>query len=234
MRRPRRAAAILPGVVLLSGLLALAAPADAEEARGHRHDATSRRSFHDVDHWVKVFDDPKRDVWQKPDEVVAALALRPGMTVADLGAGTGYFSRRLSRAVGDAGTVLAIEVEPNLVAHIRERAEKEETANVVPVLGSPDNPRIPAGSADVVLVVDTVHHLDDRPGYLRLLRRGLRSGGRVAVIDFKKEPSPVGPPVDHRLARDQVVEEFGLAGYRLVGEVGILPYQYFLVFAPES
>jgi ubiquinone/menaquinone biosynthesis C-methylase UbiE len=209
-------------------LLTLAATGWAEEPG--RHDATARHSFEDVEHWVKMFDDPERDAWQKPAEVVAALILRPGMMVADVGAGTGYFSRHLAAAVGDTGTVLAIDVEPNLVVHLRARAEREQTANVVPILGSADNPRIPAGRADLVLIVDTFHHLDDRPNYLRRLRAALARGGRVAVIDFKKEESPVGPPLDHRLAREQVLEEFDLAGYRLVDEPQVLPYQYFLVF----
>jgi len=104
-----------------------------------------------------VFDDPSRDAWQKPAEVVAALGLHPGMTVADLGAGTGYFSRHLSAAVGPEGTVLAADTEPNMVAHLRERAGSERTANVVPVLASADNPRLPAHATDLVLIVDTFH-----------------------------------------------------------------------------
>ncbi len=217
-------------VIALLFVLLLAATSRAEEAKPDRHDATASHSFHDVRHWTKVFDDPKRDAWQKPVEVVQALRLSPGMTVADLGAGTGYFERHLAGAVGDGGTVLAIDTEPNLVVHLRQRAEEEKTSNVVPVLGSTDNPRIPAAGADLILIVDTLHHIDDRPSYLRRLRASLKPGGRIAVIDFKKEKSAVGPPIEHRLAREQVVEELGLAGYRLVEEPGLLQYQYFLVF----
>ncbi len=195
------------------------------------HDATARHSFEDVEHWVSVFDDPARDAWQKPAQVVAALHLRPGMRVADLGAGTGYFSRYLATAVGDNGTVFAVDPEPALVTHLRERAEYEHTPNVIPILASADNPRLPVGAVDVVLIVDTVHHIDDRINYLRRLRRGLTAGGRVVVIDFKKDMEiPVGPPPEHRLARAQVVEEFRHAGYRLAGEPDILPYQYVLIF----
>lgn len=197
-----------------------------------QHDATVRHSFEDVPHWVKVFDDPERDGWQKPAEVVKALGLAPGMTVADVGAGTGYFSRYLAEAVGAGGTVFAVEVEPNLVTHLRERSEKEGTGNVVPVLGSADNPRLPAGGVDLILIVDTLHHIDDRPAYLRRVQRALKPGGRIAVVDFKKEESPVGPPPEHRLARDQVLQEFELAGYRLVEEKALLQYQYFLLFRP--
>src|SRR5262249_20114347 len=140
---------------------------------------------------------PARAAWQKPEQVVSALALRPGQCVADLGAGTGYFSRLLSGAVGPTGTVLAVDPEPNLIAYLRERSEREGTANVVPVLASHDNPRLPAGLVDVVLIVDTYHHIDDRITYLRNLRRALRPTGPVPVVDSQQPPLPVGPELDH-------------------------------------
>src|SRR6185295_9822250 len=136
MRPTRHGAAM----VLLLALGACPAP-----ARQASHDATSHQSFADVDYWRKVFDDPARDAWQKPAELVAALRLARGMTVADLGAGTGYFERWLSQAVGTEGTVLAADPEPAMVAQLRQRAEQERTANVVPVLASNDNPRLPSG-----------------------------------------------------------------------------------------
>jgi ubiquinone/menaquinone biosynthesis C-methylase UbiE len=152
------------------------------------------------------------------------------MCVADLGAGTGYFLPYLSKAVGKGGCVLALEPEPNLVVHIRERAEKGELENVTPVLVSFDDPRLPDASVDLVLIVDTFHHLDDRLRYLRRLRRALKPGGRVAIVDWFKRPLPEGPPPEHKLARDQVVQEMGAAGYVLNEEPKILPYQYFLIF----
>jgi ubiquinone/menaquinone biosynthesis C-methylase UbiE len=210
-----------------------ALPGDARQRPAHgAHDATARHSFENVEHWVAVFDDPARDAWQKPREVVEALEVRPRMTVADIGAGTGYFSRHLARAVGEHGTVLASEPEPNLVAHLRKRAEHEGTANLVPILASPDNPRLPAG-VDLILIVNTIHHIDDRIEYLRRLRKVLAATGRVAVIDFKKEKLPVGPPPDHKLAREHVIAEFEKAGYTLAAEPTILPYQYFLIFRPR-
>jgi ubiquinone/menaquinone biosynthesis C-methylase UbiE len=201
-------------------------------AQAH-HDATVRHSFADVQHWIAVFDDPARDAWQKPAEVVQALEIRRGMCVADLGAGTGYFSRYLSAAVGERGTVFAVDTEPNLVVHLRERAERERMPNIVPILASADNPRLPAGMIDLVLIVDTAHHIDDRVNYLRRLQQALKPGGHVVVIDFKKDADvPVGPPVEHRLARAQIVEEFRSASYRLVAAPEVLPYQYFLIFQP--
>lgn len=196
------------------------------------HDATSHHSFEDVERWQAVFDDPARDAWQKPDQVVGALALAPGMAVADLGAGTGYFSRRLSAAVGPTGTVFAVDTEPQMVVHLRARAERERTPNVVPVLASADRPRLPARGIDLVLVVDTYHHIDDRVAYFRALRAALRPGGRIAVVDWHKRELPVGPPLDHKLARQQVVDEMREAGFALATEHDVLPYQYFLVFGP--
>jgi ubiquinone/menaquinone biosynthesis C-methylase UbiE len=218
---------LLAALIVLS---ALAAPVPAEDAPPFH--ATSHHDFTDVEKWKRVFDDPKRDEWQKPEALVAALGLRPGMTAADLGAGTGYFSRHLSRAVGPSGTVFAVDTEPNLVTYLRARAEREGTTNVIPILASPDQPRLPARGVDVILIVDTFHHIDDRLPYLRRLEDSLRPDGRVAVVDWKKEDLPVGPDTAHKIAREQVIEEMKAAGYRLVGEPNILPYQYFLVFEP--
>ena len=196
--------------------------------------ATSHRSFDDVAYWSGVFDDPGRAAWQKPAELVAALALRPGMTVADLGAGTGYFTRYLSAAVGATGTVFAVETEPNMVAKLRERSEHEQTKNVTPVLASFDHPRLPSRAVDLVLIVDTFHHIDDRLPYLRRLAEMLKPGGRVVIVDWEKRDLPVGPPADHKLAREQVVSEMESAGYALRAAPTLLPYQYFLIFAAPS
>ncbi len=197
------------------------------------HDATAHHRFDDPAYWSKVFDDPARDAWQKPDALVAALHLERGQRVADLGAGTGYFSRVLSNAVGPDGTVFAVEIEPNLVTYLRDRAEREGTRNVVPILASAADPHLPAGLVDVVLIVDTYHHVDDRIVYFRNLRRVLRAAGRVAIVDWQKRPLPVGPELEHKLAREVVVDEMTEAGYRLVDEPDVLPYQYVLVFAPR-
>lgn len=195
------------------------------------HDATAHHPFDDPVYWSKVFDDPHRDAWQKPDAIVQSLALRPGMTVADLGAGTGYFEQRLASAVGPTGFVFAVETEPNLVAHLRTRAEREKTANVVPVLASFDNPRLPPASLDLVLIVDTYHHVDDRLTYFRRLQSVMKPGGRVAIVDWHKKPLPEGPPMDHKLARELVVDEMRQAGWTLAAEPDVLSYQYFLIFS---
>ena len=189
----------------------------------------SRHDFADVEHWRRVFDDPARDAWQKPRELVAALALRPGMWVADLGAGTGYFSRYLDAAVGPMGVVFAVDTEPNLVDHLRTRAEQEKTT-VIPVLASFSDARLPPRALDLVLIVDTYHHLDDRLTYLQRLGRALKPDGRIAIVDWQQRELPIGPPLEHKLAREQVIEEMQAAGYALATEPTILSYQYVLIF----
>jgi ubiquinone/menaquinone biosynthesis C-methylase UbiE len=198
------------------------------------HDATARHPFDDVDRWVKVFDDPARDEWQKPREVVQALGLRPGMIAADLGAGTGYFTRHLAKAVAPDGFVLAIDTEPAMVKHLGERASKERIWNAVPVLAATDNPFLPPRRVDLVLIVDTYHHIDDRLNYFERLKGSLAPWGRVAIIDFHKRPLPVGPSIEHKLAREFVVEEMSEGGWALVDEKTFLPHQYFLIFAPAA
>jgi ubiquinone/menaquinone biosynthesis C-methylase UbiE len=196
-------------------------------------DATATHPFDDVARWEKVFDDPARARWQQPALIVRALALAPGMVVADVGAGTGYLARPLSDAVGPQGVVYAVEVEPNLVIHLRARAERERTVNVVPVLGSVDDPRLPAGRVDRVLFLDTYHHLDDRVAYFGRLRRVLAPGGRVIVVDWEKRADTIGPELSHRLAREQVVSEMERAGYRTLATDVRLGHQYVLSFTPD-
>jgi len=215
-------------------LAALAAPAPPAVPTEEGHDATIHHSFDDVAKWVNVFDDPGRDEWQKPDAVIEAIGIKPGMTVADLGAGTGYFSVHLAKAVGGKGSVLAIDVEPKLVEYMKERAAKAQLAQLVPVLAPTDDPKLPAHGVDCVLVVDTWHHIDDRLHYLAKLAAGLKPGGRVAVVDFKKGDFPVGPPNAHKLTADAVAAEFAGAGWKLAMQWDELPYQYVLVFTPPA
>ena len=225
---------MIAALVLATSLAAAPAPSG-EEPRVHAggHDATIHHSFEDAEHWARVFDDPARDAWQKPDAVFDALGVKTGAWVADLGSATGYFAVRLARRVGPAGKVYGVDVEPSLAAYLRDRAAREGLANVEAVLAAPDDPRLPDRSVDFVLVVDTWHHIDARLAYLDRLRRTLRPGGRVAIVDFKKGDIPVGPPPEHRLPREAVVEEFAKGGWGLVAESDILPYQFILVFAPE-
>ena len=219
-------------VMLLAAGPAWAEQAPASPTPANPHDATAHHPFTGVEKWKKIFDDPKRDGWQKPKETVAGLDLKPGHIVADLGAGTGYFERHLSKAVAPGGIVLAIDTEPEMVQHLGRRALEEQTPNVVPVLALPDEPFLPPGRVDCVLIVDTYHHIDDRVNYFRRMKEALAPGGRVAVVDFHKRELPVGPALQHKLAREFVVDEMRQAGWSLAGEKTFLPYHYFLIFQP--
>jgi ubiquinone/menaquinone biosynthesis C-methylase UbiE len=200
----------------------------------HGHDATVRHRFDDVDYWSSVFDDPKRDTWQKPEVVIRFLGVTAGQKVADLGAGTGYFSVRLAKAVGATGRVYAVEIEPNLVEHIRERAEESGLGQLTAVLATPDDAKLPPGQIDLVLICDTWHHIDDRIRYLQRLARALRPSGRIAVVDYKEGELPVGPPPAHKLSEKAVAEEFAGAGWTLESRYDALPYQYVLVFSTRE
>ncbi|MCC7079198.1 MAG: class I SAM-dependent methyltransferase [Burkholderiales bacterium] len=192
---------------------------------------THQHRFDDARQWAQVFDDPARDTWQKPHEVIRALALKPDAVIADVGAGTGYFSVRFAHAV-PKGRVYAVDIEPAMVKHLAERAQRSGLKNVVAVQASADSPKLPQ-KVDLVVLVDVYHHIGDRTRYLRGLRDSLQPGGRVAIIDLRID-SPFGPPRSARIAPDRVRAEFERAGYVLVQEHDFLAHQYFLVFAPTQ
>jgi cyclopropane fatty-acyl-phospholipid synthase-like methyltransferase len=219
--RAQLAAAIL--VLCSSGLAA--GFAAAQSPHTHQH------SFSDAEKWAHVFDDPERDAWQKPHEVIQALALKPDARVADLGAGTGYFSVRLANMLPN-GRVYAVDIEPDMVRYLEARAKREKLRNLTAVAGAPEDPRLPE-KVDLILLVDVYHHIEDRARYFRRLSASLRPGGRIAVIDFTLD-SPQGPPRAARVAPETVKAEMQAAGHALASEHRFLPHQYFLVFRPAS
>ena len=187
----------------------------------------------DLDAYIARLASPARDAWQKPDEVVAALGLKPGAVACDIGAGPGYFTLRLARAVGPRGFVYAVDVEPKILDALRERIGESGLRNVAPVLGLADDPLLPEGACDLALIVDTYHHFPDRTAYLRRLARSLKPGGRIANIDYHKRQTAVGPPLEHRLARETFLAEARQAGLAVVAEPAFLPYQYFVILRPR-
>lgn len=215
---------VLSIAVLLLGLgCAGFAPGLAYGQSPHTH----HHGFSDAEHWAKVFDDPSRDAWQKPHRVIQALALKPDATVADIGSGTGYFAARLAHFV-PRGRVYGVDTEPDMVKYLAERATREGLDNLSAVRGTQDDARLP-GKVDLVLMVDTYHHIEQRETYFRKLAQALNPKGRVAIIDFNAK-SEVGPPPAQRIASKRVVTEMARAGYRLEREHHFLPNQYFLVF----
>ncbi|MBK8010973.1 MAG: class I SAM-dependent methyltransferase [Deltaproteobacteria bacterium] len=226
----------------ISGLVAAAASVGCASERGHGHGhehghghghghEAVHHSFSDAERWAKKFDDPGRDAWQMPDAVLRAMNIEAGMTVVDLGTGTGYFLPYLSEAVGTAGRVLALDVEPNLVEYARARATRESLENVRVALIGTNDPGLAAASVDRILVVNTWHHIEHRAAYAEKLRAALKPGGALHIVDFTKA-SPDGPPVELRLEPRQVIEEvLGVGGenspgWRVAVSDDRLPRQY--------
>jgi SAM-dependent methyltransferase len=208
---------------------------DMSRHHGHHMDGSSdgafHRSFDDAEKWAKEFDKPERDAWQKPEEVVDALHLDRASSVADVGAGTGYFSMKIAKRIPE-GKLFAADVEPDMVRYLGERAQREHVANLAPVQANADAANLPE-PVDLILVVDTYHHIGNRIPYFAKLKSALRPGGRLAIIDFKAV-SPIGPPVEHRILPEKVTEELAAAGYKLEESHDFLPRQYFLVFKAGS
>jgi SAM-dependent methyltransferase len=192
---------------------------------------THEHSFGGAEKWAQVFDDPKRDAWQKPHEVIQALALKPDAIIADIGSGTGYFSARFANMV-PKGRVYGVDTEPDMVKYLADRAKREGLKNITAVAGKPDDPRLPE-KADLIIMVDVYHHVENRERYFRKLSDSLKPGGRIAIIDFRMD-SPEGPPKSARIAPDRVRTELKNAGYALVQEHAFLPNQYFLIFQPAK
>lgn len=191
------------------------APVVSQVPNQHHHPSTAE--------YAKVLEDPSRDEWQKPHDVIAALELKPNSTIADIGAGTGYFARRFAQ---HAGKVYAVDIDKKLLAIARKNAP----SNLQTIASVPDDPRLPAASVDTVFFCDVLHHIDNRPAYYAKLGQALKPDGRIVIIDFYKKDLPVGPPPAMKLSDEQVISELQQAGFSLAGRQTFLPYQYFLVF----
>ena len=186
----------------------------------HQHHPPSSAEY------AKVLEDPSRDEWQKPHDVVMALNLKPTDTIADIGAGTGYFARRFTHR---AGMVYAVDIDRELLAI----AEKDAPANLKTVLATPDDPRLPEHSVDVIFFCDVLHHIENRAAYYPKLAKALKPGGLIVVIEFHQKELPIGPPPSMKLADQEVIAEFQKAGFALNKRLDFLPYQYFLFFEKQ-
>lgn len=180
--------------------------------------------------YIAMLDDPARDAYQMPHEVATALKLKKGEAIADLGAGSGYFTFRLAHHVGAAGRVYAVDVNADLIVHLNRRIRDLQLKNVVTILAAPDDPLLADASVDRFFICDTWHHIEDHPRYLALLKKMLKPGGQIVMVDFKKAQTPMGPPMEMRIDRADLVKEMEKNGFRVAAEHTFLPYQYFLVF----
>lgn len=223
-----------PASPLLALCLAFAGPAcgSATVAPAEPSDRVPRQRT--VDAYVEMLEVGDRTRWQMPDRVVEALAIEPGMTVADVGTGSGYFLPRLDAAVGEAGRVIAEDIDAELLERLRARVEREGLRRVEVRLGTPDDATLEPGTVDVVLMVDTFHHVVDPAALLASLRRALRPGGRVVIVDFEPGEHVPTSVSGHRHRVDpaeveRVAREAGLVVRR---SHDFLPYQFILELAP--
>lgn len=187
--------------------------------------------------WLKgylwLLERPERDDYQKPEEVMRVLALRPGERVADIGAGSGYFTLRMARAVGPAGRVRALDINDPLLELLRERVAAAGLANVEVTKVERDDPKLAPGGVDTILMVDTLHYIQDRPGYARKLAAGLAPGGRVVIIDFLPKPieeRPWGPPPEQEMPRAEVDAAMAAAGLTPAAVHDFLTEQFFVEY----
>ncbi len=192
------------------------------------HEGPIGHSFEDVDRYAARWNDPARDDWQKPDEVIAIMGIEPGMTVADIGPGTGYLEPYLATAVGTEGRVLALDAEPNMIAYLEKRAKNEDWTNVEARLVEFSDPKVTQGEVARVVVVNTWHHIRDREIYGAKVFAGLQPGGSITVVEYTMEVDD-GPPMEIRLKPEQVVAELKAAGFEAEVIEESLPRQYVVI-----
>lgn len=173
----------------------------------------------------------EREVEEDPDALHRELALAPGQTACDIGAGNGYHTIRMARAVAPGGKVIAVDLQPQMLEMLRERVASERLDNVELVLASEADPALPAGTCDLELLVDVYHELSDPEAMLAKLRTGLAPGGRIALVEFREEDPEVPIKPEHRMSKAQVRRELEPRGFRLVHEYDGLPWQHLLIFA---
>lgn len=159
-----------------------------------------------------------------------AMGIADASVVADIGAGSGWFTIRLARRVGPQGLVYAEDVQKEMINAISRRVGREGLANVRPVLGAKNDPNLPPQSLDAALLVDAYHEIENRVAVLRSLTRALKPQGRIGVVDFRLAGTGPGPSPDERVSPDNVVKDANEAGLRLIRQEPFLPYQYFLIF----
>ena len=219
----------------LCGWLSLPGLAEQDHHKSGQSHQHKNHDFSDAERWIKKFEDPARDAWQKPDLVVESLHLKPGMNVADIGAASGYFTRRMADKVMPGGFALAVDIESSFFPYVLKRAYQEQQFNLFTVQCTEDDPRLPRDSIDLILIVNTLHHIENRAAYYQKLKTSLRPDGRVVIVDFKKHADiPVGPGPQMRLSADSVTEEFEAAGFAVTVDADTLAYQYIITARPQD
>jgi predicted methyltransferase len=178
-----------------------------------------------------LLEPPDREAWQKPDQVMDAVHVAEGTTVADIGAGGGWFTVRLARRVGPNGRVYAVDVQRLMIEAIRRRVQREGLNNVTAVLGTNDDPGLPMDArTDAVLIVDAFHEMAEPVVLLQNVSRTLKPHGRIGIVDYREGEGGPGPLAEERVPPATVISQATAAGLTLVEEHTFLPYEYFLIF----
>lgn len=182
-----------------------------------------------------LLEPPDRDVWQRPEQIMDALQIAEGGIVADLGAGSGWFTIRLARRVGPNGKVYAEDIQQPMVSAMNVRIKREGLEKIVQtVLGTPSDPRLPKNALDAVLIVDAYHEMENPVVLLRNVAASLKPTGRLGIVNYTKEGFGPGPPMEERVDADRVINDAKAAGLRPHSRPDILPYQYLLIFEKRT
>ena len=219
--------------LLLAAWLALVVGGSEAAAQRPTHPVTGRAIADVMSHlgadWL---DRSEREREEAPSKAVAALAVRPGDVVADIGAGSGYYTALLSKAVGPGGRVYSTDIQPEMLALLQTRLRRERITNVVPVLATATDPRLPEAALDLALMVDVYHELSQPQVTMRALRKTLKPGGRLVLIEFRHGDPRVPIREEHTMRVETARRELEADGYRLDRVIDVLPWQHILVFVP--
>ena len=177
---------------------------------------------------------PEREKEEAPTKAIAALNIKPGQSVADIGAGSGYYSVLLAGAVGPTGRVFATDIQPEMLALIKKKLDALPIPQIQLVLGTPTESRLPDASVDLALMVDVYHELSEPQVFLRSLKRALKPGGRLVLIEFRKEDRRVPIREEHKMTVSEARKELEAEGYKFQEVVDVLPWQHILVFTPTA
>jgi ubiquinone/menaquinone biosynthesis C-methylase UbiE len=219
-------------VVRVVALVAIAAGLSYAQAT---HPISGRPIAHVMGHegapWLER---PEREAEEAPRKAITALQLRPGQAIADIGAGSGYYTMLLSAAVGPRGRVYASDIQPEMLALIRQKVEKRRLSNVELLLGTATESRLPDGAIDLALMVDVYHELSQPQAFLQSLKRAFKPNGRLVLIEFRKEDASVPIRAEHKMSVREARMELEAEGYRFERVIDVLPWQHILVFRPGA
>ncbi len=179
-------------------------------------------------------DRPEREQEEQPDKALQAIGIRRGMIVADVGAGSGFMSFKMAKLVGPSGKIYASDIQPEMLDLVRERAEREKVANVQTVLGTPSDPKLPAGAIDLILLVDVYHEFSQPQAMLDHMRDALKPGGRLVLLEYRKEDPTVPIRPEHKMSVSEVRAEVEPEGFQFDQVIEVLPRQHIIIFRPRK